>query len=109
VTTVEEVVKGHRDAVSVRRVYGDAYEKNGVTVIPAARVVGGGGGGEGQSPEGQGQGVGTGFGIVGRPAGAYVIRGEDVKWMPAVDANKVIAGIFALVALALLVAFRRSR
>jgi hypothetical protein len=30
----------------VRRVYGDPYERNGVTLIPAAQVAGGAGGGE---------------------------------------------------------------
>ena len=42
--TIEELVKGHRDAITVKRVFGDPFEKNGVTVIPAAKVMGGGGG-----------------------------------------------------------------
>jgi hypothetical protein len=33
-------VKGHRDAVTVKRVFGEPYQKNGVTVIPAAKVMG---------------------------------------------------------------------
>jgi uncharacterized spore protein YtfJ len=107
--TVDELMKGHRDAITVKRVYGDPYEKDGVTVIPAAKVMGGGGGGEGEAPEGQGKGTGSGFGIAARPAGAYVIRGDDVRWLPAVDANRVIAGVFGLAALALLVALRRSK
>jgi hypothetical protein len=52
---------------------------------------------------------GSGFGIAARPTGAYVIRRDQVKWMPAVDANRVIAGVFAIAALALLVALRRSK
>jgi uncharacterized spore protein YtfJ len=107
--TVDELLKEHRDAITVKRVFGDPYEKDGVTVIPAARVMGGGGGGEGEAPEGQGKGTGSGFGIVARPAGAYVIRGDDVKWLPAVDANRVIAGVFGLAALALLLGLRRSK
>jgi uncharacterized spore protein YtfJ len=108
--TLDELVKGHRDAITVKRVFGDPFEKNGVTVIPAARVMGGGGGGEGEGTEqmGGGRGAGTGFGLVARPAGAYVIRGDDVKWQPAVDVNRIIAGAFAIAALALLVS-RRSR
>jgi len=35
------------DAISVRRVFGEAYGVDGVTIIPAARVFGGGGGGGG--------------------------------------------------------------
>ena len=106
--TIEELVKGHRDAVTVKRVFGDPYEMNGLTVIPAAKVMGGGGGGAGESPEGQGQGSGTGFGIAARPAGAFVIRGDEVKWEPAVDVNRVVAGVFMLGALTLLLALRRS-
>ena len=44
---VSEVVG--TDALTVRRVYGEPYEKNGVTIIPAAMVFGGGGGGGGAS------------------------------------------------------------
>ncbi len=107
---MDELVKGHRDAITVKKVFGDPYEKNGITFIPAAKVIGGGGGGEGEAPEGQaGTGVGSGFGIAARPAGAYVIRGDEVKWQPAVDVNRIIAGVFAVAALALLVAFRRSK
>src|SRR4029453_6548347 len=75
----------------VRRVYGDPYEKNGVTVIPAARVQGGAGGGTGEGPKEQGgRGSGTGFGINAKPAGAFVLKGDDGSWGPAVDVNKVI-------------------
>lgn len=104
--SVEELVKGHRDAVTVKRVFGDPFEKNGVTVIPAAKVMGGGGGGSGESPQGEGQGSGTGFGIAAKPAGAYVIRGDEVTWTPAVDANRIIAGAFAVAALALVLTIR---
>lgn len=109
--TLDELLKGHRDAITVKRVFGDPYEKDGVTVIPAAKVMGGGGGGEGEAPEGQGKGMGSGFGfgIAARPAGAYVVRGDEVKWLPAVDANRVIAGVFGLAALALLVPLRGSK
>ena len=108
---LDELVKGHRDAITVKRVFGDPYEKNGVTVIPAAKVLGGGGGGEGEVAEGHGpgKGAGSGFGIAAKPAGAYVVRADDVKWQPAVDVNRIITGVFAVAALALLVALRRSK
>ena len=35
---LQELISGARDAVSVKRVYGEPYEKNGLTVIPAATV-----------------------------------------------------------------------
>ena len=56
---------------SVKRVYGEPYEKDGLTVIPAAVVGGGAGGGAGHDDKGQ-EGEGGGFGVSGRPAGAYV-------------------------------------
>lgn len=90
--------------MSVKRVYGDPYEKNGVTVIPAARVQGGAGAGSGEAPQGQGGGSGGGFGLNAKPVGAYVIRGDDVAWRPAVDVNRVILGAQIVALVALLVA-----
>jgi len=88
--------------MSVKRVYGDPYEKNGLTVIPAATVRGGGGLGMGED-EGQGQsGGGGGFGLTARPSGAWIIEGEQVTWRPAIDVNRIILG-GQLVALAAIV------
>jgi uncharacterized spore protein YtfJ len=95
---VTDVIGQARDAITVKRVFGEPYEKNGVTVIPAAKVQGGAGGGAGESPEGQGKGSGSGFGISARPAGAYVIKEGEVTWQPAVDVNRAVAvgGVVAL-------------
>ena len=46
---VDELLTKARDAVHVTRVFGEPYEKNGLTVIPAANVMGGGGGGTGHA------------------------------------------------------------
>ncbi len=96
---LREMIERATDAMTARRVYGEPYEKDGVTIIPAARVQGGAGGGGGEGPEGQGRGSGGGFGVNARPVGAFVIRGEDVVWRPAIDVNRVILGgqIFSLV------------
>jgi uncharacterized spore protein YtfJ len=98
---VEKMVGQARDALTVKRVFGEPLEKNGVTVIPAARVQGGAGGGGGEGPEGQGRGSGGGFGLTARPVGAFIIRGQDVRWQPAIDINRVILGgqVVAVVAL----------
>ena len=97
---VQDVIAQARDSLTVKRVFGESYEKNGVTVIPAARIQGGAGGGGGEGPEGQGKGSGSGFGLSARPAGAYVIRGDKVAWRPALDVNRIILGaqIVAVVA-----------
>jgi uncharacterized spore protein YtfJ len=113
---VQEVLSQVRDAVTVKRVYGEPYERNGVVVIPAARVGGGGGGGggegEGDQPDkGKGSGFGLGFGLGAAPVGAYVIRGDEVEWKPAIDVTSVILrlqGVLILVLLSLLRARRRS-
>ena len=38
-TTLDDVIQGFRDLVTVKRVYGDPYERNGLTVIPAVSVM----------------------------------------------------------------------
>jgi hypothetical protein len=35
---VQEVIAQARDALTVKRVFGEPYEKDGLTVIPAARA-----------------------------------------------------------------------
>lgn len=91
-----ELVQQARDALTVKRVFGDPYERNGVTVIPAASIRGGagGGGGEGSTPDGEGSGSGSGggFGLAAKPAGAYVIVGTDVRWQPAINVNRIVLG-----------------
>ncbi len=87
---IQELLSQVRDTMTVRRVFGEPYEKNGVTVIPVARVMGGGGGGTGEGE--QGKGGGGGFGVGATPAGVYVIKGGEVSWRPAVDVNRVILG-----------------
>jgi len=79
------------DAVTVRRVFGEAYEVNGTTVVPVARVRGGGGGGSGsgQDKGSSGGGSGLGYGVRAEPAGVYVITGDRVHWQPAVDAGRI--------------------
>jgi uncharacterized spore protein YtfJ len=88
---VDEMFEGVRDALSVKRVFGDPIEAEGVTIVPAAKVGGGGGGGGDSEHNG-----GGGFGINARPVGAYVIRDGAVTWRPAVDVNRVLALAFVL-------------
>ena len=99
---VQEVLAQARDSMTVKRVFGEPYEKDGVTVIPAARVQGGAGGGSGEDPQGQGKGSGSGFGVTARPVGAYVLREGELSWRPAVDVNRIILGGQAVVIVAML-------
>lgn len=95
---LEAVFAAARDAVTVRRVFGEPFEKDGATIIPAAVVSGGAGGGSGQDDQGQ-EGEGGGFGFSARPAGAYVVADGSVRWRPAVDVNRVVVvvGVIAVV------------
>jgi uncharacterized spore protein YtfJ len=101
---IEEVLSGVRDALTVKRVFGEPYEKDGMTIIPAAVLRGGGGGGQGPGPEEgkQAKGSGSGFGLKARPVGVYVIKGDSVRYRPAVDVNRVILGAQVVTGLALL-------
>lgn len=77
------------DAMTVRRVFGDPYERDGVTLIPAAVIRGGAGSGAGKE-EGRQEGEGGGFGLSARPAGAFVVKDGTVSWQPAVDVNRLV-------------------
>lgn len=98
---LDALLQGHRDAVTVRRIYGEPVERDGVTIVPAAAVFGGTGGGG--DAEGDG---GGGFGLIGRPVGAWVVRDGDATWKPALDLNRVAAFAFLL---GLAFALRRRR
>lgn len=84
---IQQILTGAQEAMTVRRVFGEPMQVDGVTMVPAA-VVGGGGGGGTRIPESGG----AGFGISARPAGVFVVRNGDVAWRPAVDVNRVILG-----------------
>jgi len=120
------------DDLSVRRAFGTPYEKDDMLIIPVAIVGGGGGGGTGRPrrrdltarpggpPEAGPAGpdappqnsepmdAGGGFGGLVLPAGAYVVKGGQVRWVPAVDATIVIMATLSLVRV-LARAWTRSR
>lgn len=89
--TVNELLSQARDAIDVRRVFGEPQSFDGVTVIPVASVGAAGGGGSGTDAAGSGGGEGGGFGGGGRPVGAYVVRDGRVSWRPAIDVNRAIS------------------
>ena len=121
---VENLLAKVVDNLSVRRAFGAAYEKDGILIIPVAIVAGGGGGGTGRdrradpaagpdsppetpaaaddgTPQDSGRTeAGGGFGGLVLPSGAYVVKGDQVSWVPAVDVT--IAVLAALSVLRLL-------
>jgi uncharacterized spore protein YtfJ len=118
---VENLLAKASDNLSVRRAFGTAYEKDGVLIIPVAIVAGGGGGGtrrnrrgnrpdsppeetttahETTSQDSADSDTGGGFGGVVLPSGAYVVKGDQVRWVPAVDVT--IAALGSLILLRML-------
>jgi uncharacterized spore protein YtfJ len=114
---VHEVLNHARDAMTVKRVFGDPYEKDGVVVIPVANVMGGAGGGGGEDPgvpPGTGaaggaaeaatrSGYGMGYGLRATPAGVYFIKGGEVEWRPALDPNRLAVQRAVVIVIGLLV------
>src|SRR5437899_2901937 len=107
---VEELLSRLGESITVRRAFGEAYERDGCLVIPVAWVAGGGGGGTGAgtatAPGQTGEGSGGGFGGVTWPLGVYVVQGGTVRWVPAVDVSRLV---FAVVGLARALVRRRAR
>jgi uncharacterized spore protein YtfJ len=111
------------DNLSVGRSFGTAYEKDGTYIIPVAFVAGGGGGGEGPSgppsPRADNQdetleqsatGSGSGFGGVVFPVGAYVVKDDNVRWVPAINVTLLALvglGVLRLIAKSLVTSHRR--
>ena len=113
---VQDVLGQARDALTVKRVFGEPIERDGVTVVPVARVMGGSGFGSGTGPAASGDdaasgegaaptGEGGGFGMMGGPAGVYVIKGDQVTWQPAVNPERIVL-VSGFVAFLLLFALR---
>ena len=118
---VENLLAKAADNLSVWRAFGAAYEKDGVLIIPVAIVAGGGGGGTGRHRRGNpaagpdsppedaatargitpqnsgGTEAGGGFGGLVLPSGAYVVKGDQVRWVPAVDVTIAVLASLSLV------------
>jgi uncharacterized spore protein YtfJ len=96
------------DTFTVRRVFGEAYERGGTLVIPVARLWGGTGSGSGGGEAGvpssgaedeagrrggqEGHGGGGGYGVHVKAVGVFVVDENGAHWQPALDLNRVILG-----------------
>jgi uncharacterized spore protein YtfJ len=92
---LQELMTKATDSLSVGRVFGPPYEKDGCMVIPVAWVIGGGGGGGGTDDH-NGSGSGGGFGGVTWPLGVYAVKDGNVRWIPALDATRLLLAGAAL-------------
>jgi uncharacterized spore protein YtfJ len=109
---VENLLAKVSDNLSVRRAFGAAYEKDGLLIIPVAMVAGGGGGGtsrprpghpadpaapDAAPEESERVDAGGGFGGLVLPTGAYVVKGDQVRWVSAVDTTIAVLASLSLV------------
>jgi uncharacterized spore protein YtfJ len=93
-----------RDAVSAGQVFAEPVERDGTTLIGVARVWGGGGG----EALANGSTAG-GLGLLAEPVGAYAIRDGKVRWIPAVDVNRLVVAVVLIVVIVLVRKGRRRR
>jgi uncharacterized spore protein YtfJ len=105
---LSELARWVADATTVRRVFGEPIERDGVTVVPVASVSGGAGGGGGHDAGGQ-EGEGGGLGVRARPVGAFVLRDGEVQWRPVIDLSQLAAFGAASVAVIALASVRTAR
>lgn len=111
--------RAFRRIVHVRRAFGTPIDRDGLTLVPVARVTGGTGfgGGSGVEDDGEsgtrgGSGSGGGIGVHVAPVGVYVVKDGEVRWEPAIDAGRIVVTgeiVGAIAVLALAWALRRRR
>jgi uncharacterized spore protein YtfJ len=115
-----DILDHARDTLTVRRVFGEPIERDGLLVVPVAAVAGGAGAGSGEeggpaeSPAAAHGGIGGGWGGSTRGIGVFVIGDGQVRWEPAVDVTRLIVGsqvalIVGLLVLRSIVRARRRR
>src|SRR5579863_2073322 len=92
---MNDILSKAGDQLVVGRAFGTPVEKDGGLIIPVAFVAGGGGGGQG-TDEKTNQGEGGGFGGIVYPIGVYAIRGEQVRFIPAVNLTRIVMGVLLL-------------
>jgi uncharacterized spore protein YtfJ len=106
---VEKLLSRITDDLTPRRVFGEPIERDGVMLVPVARVRGGAGGGSGGPPGEEGTGGGGGIDATG--LGVFVVKDGKVTWQPAVDVTKLAIGgqLFALVLILVVRSILRRR
>jgi uncharacterized spore protein YtfJ len=93
---VEALFAKVNESISSGRSFGPPIESDGLVIVPVSVVVGGGGGGSGEGPTDQATGSGGGFGTISWPMGVYVVKDDQVRWVPAVDATRLVLGGLAV-------------
>lgn len=90
-----------------KRIYGDPVERDGITVIPVAKVGYGFGGGDGKKEKGEGMGGGGGLGI--KPIGYIEIKNGETRFRPALHPLTLVPAILAAAPLILLTVWKITK
>ena len=111
---LQKLLSTTADTFTVGRAFGPPYERDNCVIIPVALVGGGTGAGGAEGADGSdGGGVANGGGGTGGivwPLGVYVVKGENVRWVPALDVTRVaLAGLALTRAVVKLRGGRRRR
>jgi uncharacterized spore protein YtfJ len=97
---LEHLVSRVGGQARVQAVFGDPVERNGVTVIPVARVRWGVGGGGGAAPDGSGSGGGGG--AAADPIGYIEITSAGASFRPIAQTFSAATAIGVAIAAAIL-------
>ena len=113
---LQKLLSTTADAFTVGRAFGPPYERDDCVIIPVAWVAGGTGAGgaegveRGSDEQGGIANGGGGTGGIVWPLGVYVVKGENVRWVPALDVTRVaLAGLALTRAVVKLRGGRRRR
>lgn len=100
---LQKLLTTTKDAFHVGRAFGPPYERDNCVIIPVAWVASGTGAGGAEGADGssdQQGGIANGGGGTGGivwPLGVYVVKDENVRWVPALDTTRVALAGLALV------------
>lgn len=107
----DDVLNRVGEVATVRQVFGEPYEMEGVRVVRVARLRGGECRGTGTSNDSERGGrCGDGaLGVDARLLGADVIRDGRVRWQPALSADRIVLQGQPVAVVAALLVTRRVR
>lgn len=87
---LEDLIKKLADNAKATLIFADPVERDGMTIIPVAKMNWGFGGGGGSDKKGVTGGVGGGGGIRTIPVGFIQLKGGKARFQPIFDAGKII-------------------
>jgi len=92
---------------NARQIYGEPVDRDGVTVIPVAKVGYGFGGGSGKKEKEEGGGGGGGLGLM--PVGYIEIKNGETRFRPTRDPLALVPSILAAAPLILLTVWKITK